>query len=196
METGISCEREHEFTLVLSGIDDFNANTMNALFEAGCDDATPSLRFGRVHLAFARTAKTMREAIISAIRDVYRSGIGAGVARIDECNLVTQAEIGRRSGRSRQVINQYIKGQRGPGKFPKPACEITEGVSLWLWCEVAYWLRQNGMIPEEDSNDAQDINTLNVILEFLSQERQDPDFFNEVIRLISPAGSRPSGQPV
>ena len=186
METRTSCEREHEFALVLSGIDDFDDEMMDALFEAGCDDATPSLRFGKVHLTFSRVAKSMREAILGAIRDVLRANIEAGVLRVDDCNLVTQAEIGRRSGRSRQVIHQYITGKRGKGNFPSPACQITEGVPLWMWCEVAYWLRQNDMIKQEDFADARDIDSINVVLDFFHRQILDPDEVEETLNILVP----------
>ena len=52
----------HEFVLVLSGVSDLDERVANALFEAGCDDATPSLRFGTVYLAFDRQAATLRDA--------------------------------------------------------------------------------------------------------------------------------------
>ncbi len=181
METRTSCEREHDFALVLSGVDDLTPEVMDALFEAGCDDATPSLRFGRVYLTFSRSAPSLKHAILSAIRDVRRAGIGASVLRVDTCNLVTQAEIARRIARSRQLVSLYISGQRGPGSFPPPCCHISEGTPLWAWCEVAYWLRQNNMIKEEEAVDAQAIDLINCLLEFQHQKDSDPDLIEEVL---------------
>src|SRR5438128_2847676 len=102
METEKACEREHDFALVLTGISDLTAEVEDALFKAGCDDATLSIRVGRVYLTFSRTAPTLKDAIFSAIRNVRDAGIGADVLRIDECDLVTQAEIARRINRPRQ----------------------------------------------------------------------------------------------
>lgn len=190
MEAGKACEREHDFALVLTGINHLDEVVADALFEAGCDDATPSLRLGTVYLTFTRTAPSLREAILSAIRDVRRAKIGADVLRVDDCNLVTQAEIGRRSGRSRQVINQYISGKRGPGRFPSPVCQIIEGVPLWMWCEVAYWLRQNDMIKQQDLVDARDIDAINTILVYQHQQHVDPDLIGEILDSLRP---EPSG---
>ncbi len=184
METRTDCEREHDFALVLTGITDLTPEAEDALFEAGCDDATLSVRFGGAFLTFSRSASTLKDAILSAIRDVRRAGIGADVLRIDNCDLVTQADIARRIGRSRQLVHQYITGKRGPGGFPRPVCLITEGTPLWMWCEVAYWLRQNNMIKEEDLRDAEQVALINSVLDFLHQQQHDPQLTEEVLRLI------------
>jgi hypothetical protein len=190
METRTSCEREHEFALVLTGISDFDDDMMDSLFEAGCDDATPCLRYGKVVLTFSRMAASLKEAILSAIHDIRKARIGADVLRVDDCNLVTQAEIARRSGRSRQVVNQYISGKRGPGGFPPPVCEITEGAPLWAWCSVAYWLRENNMINEQDLVDARDVELINILLDYLHQRQADPATVEE---LLGNLGEVPSG---
>jgi len=113
-------EAEHDFTLVLTGFTRLTERVENALYEAGCDDATLSMRCGRPYLTFSRVAPSLKEAILSAIRDVRKAGIGADVLRVDDCSLVTQADIARKIGRSRQLVHQYITGTRGPGAFPPP----------------------------------------------------------------------------
>ncbi len=54
---------------------------MDALFEAGCDDATVSSQGGRISLDFDRSAPSMRDAVVSAIADVHKAGMK--VARVD-----------------------------------------------------------------------------------------------------------------
>jgi hypothetical protein len=76
-------ESDHEFTLVIDGIPGLTSETFDALFEAGCDDATMSSRDGVVSLAFGRTAASMKDAVISAIQDVQRANIGARVVRVE-----------------------------------------------------------------------------------------------------------------
>jgi len=186
METRTSCEREHEFALVLTGISDFDDNILEALLEAGCDDATVSLQHGKVSMDFTRTALSLKDAVVSAIRDVRRAGIGADVLRVDDCNLVTQAEIGRRSGRSRQVIHQYYLGQRGPGGFPSPVCQISDNAPLWRWCEVAFWMRRHNMIKEQDLVDARDLELINLILDYQHQLHIAPE---EIESLSTELGS-------
>jgi hypothetical protein len=178
-------EFEYDFTLLLDGVSEVNAEIEDALFEAGCDDATISVRFGRVHLTFSRSATSIKEAILSAIRNVKDAGIGARVLRVDVCDLVTQADIARKIGRSRQLVNQYISGARGPGSFPAPACNITDGVPLWYWCEVAYWLWQNDIIKRDDLREAQEVAVINSVLELEYQRQIEPDLTTEIVEALS-----------
>jgi hypothetical protein len=55
-----------------------------ALFEAGCDDGTYGVSCGIVHIAFAREANTLREAIKSAIADVERAGYKVAEVRPED----------------------------------------------------------------------------------------------------------------
>lgn len=179
------CDTEFDFTLLLDGVNKITLEIENALYDAGCDDATISLRFGRLYLTFSRSAASLKDAIISAIKNVRESGIDATVLRVDQCDLVTQAEIARRIHRSRQLVGQYVKGGRGPGGFPAPACNITDGVPLWYWCEVAYWLWENNIIKEEDLRDAQDLTVINSVLELERQRRVSPELTKEIMEALS-----------
>jgi hypothetical protein len=178
-------EPEHDFALVLTGITELTSEAENALFEAGCDDATASVRFGRVYLTFSRTAPALKDAILSAIRDVRRAGIGADVLRVDSCNLVTQADIARKIGRTRQLVHQYMTGERGPGGFPAPACHICDESPLWYWCEVAYWLWQNDMIKEDVLREAEHVYFINTVLELRHQRQLAPNLADEVLQSIN-----------
>jgi hypothetical protein len=185
METGKAREQEHDFTLVLTSIAELTPEVEDALFQAGCDDATLSARSGRVFLTFSRKAESLLEAILSAINDVRRASIGADVLRVDDCNLVTQAEIAHRSRRSRQQIHQYITGERGPGSFPPPACNICEGHPLWYWCEVADWLWQNNLIREDVVREAEEVALINSCLEFEHQQKRNPGLAQQVRQSVS-----------
>ena len=74
---------EYDFTLVLSGVPELTAAVEDALFEAGCDDATLSLQGGEVSLDFTRAAPSLHEAVAGAVGDVRRAGIGADVLRVE-----------------------------------------------------------------------------------------------------------------
>ena len=179
------CETEFDFTLLLDGVDKITPDVEDAPFTAGCDDATISLRFGRIYLTFSRSAVSLKDAIISAIKNVRESGIDATVLRVDQCDLVTQSEIARRIHRSRQLVNQYINGGRGPGGFPAPACNITGGAPLWYWCEVAFWLWENNIIKEEDVREAQDLTVINSVLELERQRQVSPELTQEIMEALS-----------
>jgi hypothetical protein len=186
MTTRQACDREHDFTLVLNGITDLTPEVQDALFEAGCNDATLSMRSGRPFLTFSRTAPTLKDALLSAINDVKKANVGAEVIRIDICNLVTQAEIAKKIGRTRQLVHQFVSGERGPGGFPSPVCNISDDADspLWYWCEVAYWLYESSMITEEALQDAKVLSLINDVLELNRQRKIDPALTKEVLEYI------------
>jgi hypothetical protein len=184
----LPCETEHDFALILSGISEPDENFANALFEAGCDDCTISVRGGRVSLSFARSAVSMKDAIRTAIRDVRKANVGAVILRVDDCNLVTQSEIARRIARSRQLVHQYVNGVRGHGGFPTPTCHIADKAPLWRWCEVAHWLYENGIIKENALRDAQTIEAINSVLEFSYQKHLHPDLVLEMVAALTTEG--------
>ncbi|MEX0728458.1 MAG: hypothetical protein WD065_19455 [Planctomycetaceae bacterium] len=177
--------REFDFTLLLDGTAEITSELEDSLFDAGCEDATLSLRFGRLHLTFTRKAATLKDAILQAIKDVRASGISATVLRVDHCDLVTQSEIARRIKRSRQLVSQYISGGRGPGGFPPPACNITDGAPLWYWCEVASWMRENDFISEQELREAQDLTVINHVLELERQRQVSPFLTKEIETALS-----------
>ena len=143
----------HSFTLILSGVPDLSEKVVDALYEAGCDDALVGMRDGVVFLDFDREADSFKDAVLSAIADVEGAGIQAKVVRVEPDEIVTMAEIARRTGRSRENIRQYFLGIRGPGDFPRPSGGLTQKSPLWRWTDVARWFVSNRMqvkpIPQE-----------------------------------------------
>jgi hypothetical protein len=175
------CDPEYEFVLVLGDVPDLTTEVEDALYEAGCSDGTIGMQAGRLSIDFTRRAASKKDAILSAIKDVRNAKIGARVLRVDDCDLVTQAEIGRRIERSRQQVHQYVSGERGPGGFPPPVCQIIDGTPLWHWCEVAYWLASHDMITEEAMIAARDTETINAILSFVNQQATHPDLVADIM---------------
>lgn len=174
------CQPEHDFALIVDGVGELNSSVEDALFNAGCDDATISMQYGLLYLEFSRAARSLEEAIISAISDVRKSGIGAQVLRVDECDLVTPSEIARRIGRSRQLVQQYICGKRGPGGFPPPECHLTDHAPLWAWCAVSYWLVQNNLLRPEVGWNAEVVEAINNFLERERQRQRHPKLLEEI----------------
>ena len=126
---------EYDFELTISG--ELTDARLDALFEAGCDDATFSSRVNLIFADFTRDAPTMLEAVISAIQAVETVD-ELEVLRVDPDELVWASEIAQRTGRTRQSVDQLIKGQRGPGGFPPPATHATRN-PLWRWSDVESW---------------------------------------------------------
>lgn len=174
---------EHGFTLNVGGIEDLDDATANALFEAGCDDATVGMRAGLVTMAFHREAPTFKDAVFSAIRAVQSAGIGATVLSVDESITVTQADIARRSGRSRQQIGQYVKGERGEN-FPAPVCEVEAGRPFWDWIEVAAWLNERGIVSDEMLETSRVVATINAVLAMAQERRRNPELASEALALV------------
>jgi predicted DNA-binding transcriptional regulator AlpA len=126
---------EHHFELTIRG--ELTDARLDALFDAGCDDATFSARGDLTFAAFDREAPGLLDAVMSAIQAV-ETVEGLEVLRVDPDELVWASEIAERTGRSRQSIEQLVKAKRGPGGFPAPASHATRK-PLWRWSEVEAW---------------------------------------------------------
>ena len=84
------------------------------------------------------TEKPPLETMVRAIDDLERVP-GIRVERLEPDELVYAAEIADRVGRSRQSVDQLVKGERGPGGFPLPATHADRRNPLWRWSEVEDW---------------------------------------------------------
>lgn len=73
--------RPHEFTLTLGGDTELTVEVADALFRAGCDDASPHSEGLTISLDFHREADSLGDAIGSAVKDVARAGFR--VAQVD-----------------------------------------------------------------------------------------------------------------
>jgi len=180
----LPCELEHDFALIVGGVNELTQPIEDALFDAGCDDSTLSIQYGLLYVEFSRSATSLEDAIISAINDVRKADIGAEVLRVDECNLVTASEIARRIGRSRELVRQYRTGQRGPGGFPPPECHLTDHAPLWAWCAVSYWLVQNDLLRPEVGWNAEVVEAINSHLEGERQRQRHPELLDEIKRAL------------
>jgi len=93
---------EYEFSLVISGnLED--QELLDALFEAGCDDATCGQVDGVGYADFVREAPTFGEVVRSAIEQV-ESVPGLRVARVEPKDLITMSEIAQRRRRTRESV--------------------------------------------------------------------------------------------
>ncbi len=161
----------YEFTLIIDSQIENSGRMEDALFEAGCDDATLSFRKGTAYLDFDREAEGLEAAIISAIQQVENTGLNLWVKRVEPSDLVTSAEIARRLARSRQSIQQLISGDRGEGDFPLPIAGITAKTMLWSWYEVTEWFLNNGKL--KDSSVFENAAVVKQINESLESRKND-----------------------
>jgi len=136
----------YEFTLILSGVSDVTGEMESAVFEAGCDDALLGVQNGAVFLDFHRDADSPMNAIATAVADVTDAGFE--IERIEPDDLVSAADIARRTNRSRTSIMQLRKGQRGPGGFPNPVTCARGRTPVWRWSSVADWFARHELIVQ------------------------------------------------
>ncbi len=129
----------YEFTLLVMGVDLQTDDALNALAEAGCDDATVGSSGGFQHLDFDRDADSYLEAVLGAVNDVEAAVPGVRVVRILPDEYVALVEIAERTGRTRESVRLLSIGERGPGNFPPPAARSDERNKLWRWSDVALW---------------------------------------------------------
>jgi hypothetical protein len=167
----------YEFTLVIEA-DAATDEMVDRLYEAGCDDATIGRQHGQTIAMFDRVAKTYGDAIASAVKDVQKAGYS--VARVVADDMLTQADIARKTGMSRQMISLLVAGKRGPGGFPAPeVCESTER-PLWRLNKVADWFRRNGLSDALMANDAETVEAVNNTLGFMRSLRANPGLLDVV----------------
>jgi predicted DNA-binding transcriptional regulator AlpA len=136
------------FTLVLDQVP--TDDQIDALVEAGCDDASFGIEQGLAVAEFDREAAVLADAIASAVLAIESVGLRA--VRVMDQDLLSLADIADRIGQSRESIRRYATGERGPDGFPPPVNPGGGGVVFYRWSEVAPWLRDHlGLdIPDPD----------------------------------------------
>ena len=80
----------HEFTLILTGINEVTDDAANALYETGCDDGSFASRDGVAFVMFDREASSLLEAIHSATADVRKAGFGVLRVETDQTAVVAK----------------------------------------------------------------------------------------------------------
>lgn len=161
----------YQFSLILDGVDDRTPGLEDALFEAGCDDALINYKSGTVYLDFDRAGDNLEEVILSAIKNIEASNIGAKIVSVAPEHLVSLSDIAERASMTRQAISLFVQGERGSGNFPKPVLKIVNKSPLWRWSTVANWLYQQGRIRDHHVVDyAIIVEDINVALELRNKD--------------------------
>jgi hypothetical protein len=129
----------YNFSLIVEGPDLQTDEAQDALFEAGCSDATIGSVDGVQYLEFDREAGSYGMALTSSIKDLERAIRGIRVVHVEPDELVTASEIAKRVNRTRESIRLLISGERGPGDFPPPVTHLRSRTRLWRWPDVLRW---------------------------------------------------------
>ncbi len=162
----------HHFTLILDGSDAQSETTVDALFEAGCDDALVGRAEGIQYVEFDREAARLDDAVLSAIADVERVP-GLTVARIADAGLVSMTDIALRMGRSREGVRLLVAGARGPGGFPLPVTDPRARYRLWRRSDVERWIATH-LAKKAGSSDDDLLAAINASLELRRHTRRRP----------------------
>lgn len=147
---------EHTFTLVIQMRDTSLEPHLDALVDAGCDDATFAgpAPDGTFIADFDREAPSFGKAIASAANALRTTLPGFHLLRVEPDDLVSQAAIAERTGRSVESVRLYIAGQRGPGAFPPALAAINHKTLVWSWAEVTRWWEHALGEPVEGAKNA------------------------------------------
>ncbi|MCL2780480.1 MAG: hypothetical protein FWD74_03145 [Actinomycetia bacterium] len=127
----------HEFTAYLDREPD--DDELDALFEAGLDDATPEFGGGVGMLHVAREAARLDDAIVTVVDNAETAGFR--VVAVEDEDIVSLKTIAARTGRTYQSVRSLATGQRGPGGFP--IAISGDGWSLYSWTAVADWFARH-----------------------------------------------------
>ena len=136
--------KTYDFTLTFS-ISRYGSNPENcldALYEAGCDDAIVGTGMpGSIALNFSRTAKSAETAIRKALLDVQNAIPDAELTELKP-DLVGISDMAALLECSRQNVRKLA--MNGNSNFPGPS--VSGSVPLWHFYEVATWLLKNSRV--------------------------------------------------
>ncbi|MGH9103381.1 MAG: helix-turn-helix transcriptional regulator [Acidimicrobiales bacterium] len=125
----------YNVTLMVAGVGEEH---LDGIYEA--TDGAANVEVGdrwTSTVGFDIEADTFADAILQAI-DQIEQVPGLTVVRVEPDQLVWASEIADRIGRTRQSIDQLVKGQRGPGGFPAPVSGNVRN-PIWRWADVEAW---------------------------------------------------------
>jgi hypothetical protein len=155
---------------------------LDALFEAGCDDSSPSTgKVGMIGLTFDREAASAIDAISGAFENVHAAIPHAHLERANPW-LMNLTELAYEFGFTKQNLAKYQRGESTLGAFPAPF--VAGKVSYWVVAEVAEWLDRGGVITlnQEQGELYQTVWGLNVAV-----ERQRAPAVNGFVELLKSA---------
>jgi hypothetical protein len=75
--------KTYDFDVFLKDVSEIGDDQADALFAAGCDDGTPVSRDGFAWVHFDRDARSLEEAINSAVTQVQSAGFNVSKVELD-----------------------------------------------------------------------------------------------------------------
>jgi len=112
---------------------------LDALYEAGCDDALVGTGVhGTIGLDFRRAASSARRAVDSAVHDVKKAVPDAELIEISP-DYIGVSEIAELLGCTRQNARKLVVNTTFP-----PAMHLSGHASIWRAVDVVDWAIENG----------------------------------------------------
>jgi len=144
---------------------------LDALVSHGLDDASVAQMGDDLFAIVDREAGSFVDAVMTAFTQT-ESTDGCAVLRVLPQDLVSATEIARRHGKTRQWVNNLIKGKRGSGDFPKPFA-LRGAAAHWRWSDIEDYFAE-GVTPDEAEVRAEAVflETLNAALHFRNRSRE------------------------
>lgn len=110
---------------------------VEALYEAGLDDAGVETGPNGGLVDVDRVAKNLIAAVVSAVQQVEKVP-GLTVTGLATEDSVTLGDIAQRLGRTYESVRLLASGERGPGGFPPPVVDAGS-IRVYSWMAVAKW---------------------------------------------------------
>jgi predicted DNA-binding transcriptional regulator AlpA len=127
-----------KFKIAMDGAD--ARELVERLGKAGCDDAVIGTgQPGRIALEFTREARSVKEAILSALRDVKKAVPDSELIEVTP-DFVGLTDVAELIGVSRQNMRKLMLAH--PATFPTPVHEGS--ASVWHLAHVLQWLADRG----------------------------------------------------
>lgn len=151
----------HDFSLVLDRAP--TGDEIDALYEAGLDDASPEHGPNASLLHVTRYAPSLTDAVLTAVRDTESTGMRVVAVRAED--LITLRTIAQRVGRTYEWARKLAHNappNAGSASFP-PALS-GEGWSLYSWVEVSRWLAEHRALPDQATTHDRELAALDHVI--------------------------------
>ena len=168
---------------------------LDALFEAGCDDALVGVGVaGHMALDFTRPAQNPLAALHSAIDDVQRAiptgrlvSVGPDLLNLSELSTLLSERL---SKVSRQAMRKYATGEARKIRTRFPPARVSGAIPLWHVDDVLKWMKHNGKFKPEATEQADAlieisaaIRTVNAVDEYAASRAAYPDLTEQALGL-------------
>ena len=157
---------------------------LDALYEAGCDDATVGTgALGFLGLSFIRQSTSAQTALESAIKNVKQAVPHARLERAAP-DLLNLSELAFLFGFTKQNMRKYARGEVAAVTEDFPIPVIAGKTSYWHAAKIAYWLNEQRVVKITDATleTLSALRSLNQASEYL--QRPDPQMTDNFTSLL------------